>query len=98
MRKQIRRSANAVTAQLISERFVFTTRVEQFLFYLNPKFQVSIFRDCTGLFVSDLVGNPEDQFSRVVAHFIYAFQKHFTDRKGGILQHRYRGSGICRYK
>ena len=26
--------------------------------------------DCTGWFVSDLVRNPEDQFSRVAAHMI----------------------------
>ena len=26
------------------------------------------FRDCTGQFVSDLVANPKDRFSRVVAH------------------------------
>ena len=35
----------------------------------NPKFQLlSIFCSCTDRFVSDLVGNPEDQFSRVAAH------------------------------
>ena len=28
------------------------------------------FCDCTGRFVSDLVGNPEDRFSRVAAHII----------------------------
>ena len=27
----------------------------------------------TGQFVSDLVGNPEDQFSRVTAHIAYTF-------------------------
>ena len=37
-RKQRRRSA--VTAKLIST-FVFATRIVQFLFYLNPKFQAS---------------------------------------------------------
>ena len=41
-RKQRRRSAPAfaVTAKLISA-FVFATRIVQFLFYLNPKFQAS---------------------------------------------------------
>ena len=38
--------------------FVFTTRKVQFLFYLNPKFQIlALFCDCTGRFVSDLFGN-----------------------------------------
>ena len=49
----------AVTAQLISA-FVFATRIVIFLFYLNPKF--SSF-SCKGRFVSDLFGNPQDQFS-----------------------------------
>ena len=30
--------------------------------------------NCTGRFVSDLVGNPEDRFSRVTAHFVWLFQ------------------------
>ena len=29
--------------------------------------EISSFCDCTGQFVSDLVGNPEDRFSRVAA-------------------------------
>ena len=29
---------------------------------------LACFCDCTGWFVSDLVGNPEDRFSRVAAH------------------------------
>ena len=41
----------AVTANLISA-FVFATRIVQFFFYLNLKFQAS-----TGWFVSDLFGN-----------------------------------------
>ena len=58
-------------AKLISA-FVFATRIVHFLFLLNPKFQVSML--LLGLyqtvfwFVSDLVGNPEDRFSRVAAH------------------------------
>ena len=59
MRKQRRRSA----AKLISA-FVFATRIVQSLFSLNPKFQASsLLCDCTGWFVSDLVGNLEDRFS-----------------------------------
>ena len=41
MRKQRRRSAVRVSAQLISA-FVFATQIVHFLCYLNPKFQVSI--------------------------------------------------------
>ena len=45
----------------------FATRKVQFLFFLNLKFQASaFFCDGTGQFVS--VGNPEGQFSGVVAH------------------------------
>ena len=51
------------TAKLISA-FVFATWIVQFLFFLNPKFQVS------SLFLiwSELIVNPEDRFSRVAAH------------------------------
>ena len=45
------------------QHFVFATKIVQ-SFFLNPKF----FRDCTDQFVSDLVGNPEDWFSRFTAH------------------------------
>ena len=38
---QLRGNREAVTAKLISA-FVFATRIVQFLFYINPKFQVSI--------------------------------------------------------
>ena len=59
-----------VTAKLISA-FVFATWIVQFLFFLNPKFQVlACFCDCTCWFVSDLVRNPEDWFSRVAAHIV----------------------------
>ena len=63
MRKQ-------VTAKLISA-FVFATRIVQFLFFLNPKFQASSlgFCDCRCRFVSDMVGNPEARFSHVAAQF-----------------------------
>ena len=50
-----------VTANLI-RAFVFATWIVQFLFFLNPK-SVSVI-------VSDLVGNPEDRFSRVAAQII----------------------------
>ena len=40
MQKQRRRSASQLTAKLISA-FVFATRIVQFLFFLNPKFQAS---------------------------------------------------------
>ena len=32
---------------------------------------LAFFCDCTGWFVSDQVGNPEDQFSRVMAHIAF---------------------------
>ena len=40
----------------------------------KPKTQISCasFCDCTGPFVSDLVGNPEDRFSRDAAHLVNA--------------------------
>ena len=57
----------AVTAQLISA-FVLATQKVLFLFYLKySKFQ-AFFCYCAGQFVSDLIANLEDQFSRVVAH------------------------------
>ena len=59
----------AVTAKLINA-FVFATRIVQFLFFLNPKFQPSkLLCDCTAWFLSDLVGNPEVGFSRITAQF-----------------------------
>ena len=60
----------AVTAQLIIA-FVFTTWIVQYLFFLNTKLPASsLFCDCTGQFVSELVGNTEDWFSRVAANVI----------------------------
>ena len=32
---------------------------------------LTIFCGCTAQFVSDLVGNPEDRFSRGAAHFVF---------------------------
>ena len=56
---------DTVTALLIST-FVFATRIEQCLFFLNLK---AIFCDFTGWFLSDLVRNPNDLFSHVVAQY-----------------------------
>ena len=57
----------AVTTQLISA-FVFATWIVlQPLYLLNQKFQASC---CTTRFVSDLVGNPKDRFSRNAAHIL----------------------------
>ena len=36
---------------------------------------LACFCDCTGRFVSDLVGNPEDRFSRVAAHMSCMWRK-----------------------
>ena len=63
---------HTVTAQLISA-FVFATQnlILQLLFFLNPKFQASSLwpsSETAGHYVSDLVGNPKDWFSRVAAH------------------------------
>ena len=62
----------AVTAQLISA-FVFATRIVQFLFFLNPKFQASIhFLHVLCLCSSVCVGpdrKPYGWFSRDAAHF-----------------------------
>ena len=58
----------AVTAKLISA-FVFTTWIVQLPSTLSQNFKpLACFCDCTGRFVSHLVGNPKDRFSRVMAH------------------------------
>ena len=63
MRKTKTQISFAIAAKLISA-FVFATQIVQTLYFLNPKFQASShISDCTALFVSDLVGNPEDWFS-----------------------------------
>ena len=54
---------DAVTAQLISA-FVFATQKIQNLKLL------ALFNVCTDRFVSDLVGNPKERFSRVAAPII----------------------------
>ena len=53
----------AVTVKLIST-FVLTTLLVQFLLYLYPILEDSSF------LMWDLVGNPEDRLSCVVAHMI----------------------------
>ena len=74
MQKQMRRSV-AVTVKLISA-FVFATQIIQFLFFLNLKFQASslllwLYMSVVRVgFVSDLIGTPEDWFSRIMAHMI----------------------------
>ena len=75
MRKQAQISC-AVIAQLISA-FVVAARIVQFLLYLSLKFQdIDFCCDCTGRFVSDLVGNPNCWFLRIWAHF---FSNSFQD-------------------
>ena len=61
--------SNCTADQRLCFRYtVFATRIVQFLFFLNLKFQpFSLFWNCTDRFVSDLVRCPEDRFSRVVA-------------------------------
>ena len=52
--------------------FVFATQIEQFLFYLNPKFQAS--SHLLLLYSLVCVGpgrNPEDRFSHNEAHVVY---------------------------
>ena len=70
-----------VTAKLISA-FVFATRIVQFLFYLNPKFQESISFLC--LYRPVCVGpvrKPHCWFSHEVAHIL---TKHFLKSLGSI--------------
>ena len=59
----------AVTAQQFNAH-VFAIRIVLSLHFLSPKFQASIFYDCTARFVSNLVGNPEDLFSHSEAHLV----------------------------
>ena len=62
----------AVTASLILS-FVFATQIILlFTFTWNLTFKLLVcFIDCTGRFVSYLVGNPEDRLSRVAAQLFY---------------------------
>ena len=46
----------------------------------NQNFKIlALYCDCTGRFVSDLVGNPEDRFSRVAAHSIKQGQLQYLE-------------------
>ena len=68
--KQRRRSSFAVTAKLISA-FVFATRIVQFLFYLNPKFQASCYFLCLySLVCVEPVRKPHCWFSHVMAQIL----------------------------
>ena len=56
------------------QRLCFATQIELFRYFLNPKFPASSYLCWYSLVVSDLVGNPEDRFSCVVAHVLsYSF-------------------------
>ena len=67
MRKLTKQRRISAAAQLISA-FVFATRIVQSLFFLEPNTKfLAVLCECTGRFVSDLVGNPEDRFSSVAA-------------------------------
>ena len=66
----------AVTAKLISA-FVFATRIVQFLFYLNPKFQASSYFLC--LYRSVCVG-PVRKFSHEAAPLLF-LEYEFTDNQ-----------------
>ena len=57
----------AVTAQMISA-FVFATRIDHSSSYIRNFKLLTFFCDNAGRFVSGLVGNSEDRFSRVAAH------------------------------
>ena len=68
----------AVTAQPISA-FVFAPEIVQRLFFLNMKFQASVFFVSTVWFVSDLVRDPDCWFSHakaqiytLIAHLMYS--------------------------
>ena len=40
---------------------------------------LAFFCDCTGWFVSDLVGNPKDRFSRIAAHIVLVAPRFATN-------------------
>ena len=47
--------------------FRYSDNTIPFLLKIQNFKRLALFNDCTGRFVSDLVGNPEDRFSRVAA-------------------------------
>ena len=71
--------------------FVFATRIVHLLYFVNPKVPVSSLLLCLYSSVSDLVGNPEDRFSRVTVQLSdtrgwYAtVTKHNIDKRQYIL-------------
>ena len=64
----------AVTVLLISA-FIYTTKIVQSLFFLNPKFQASshLLWLYSPVCVSDQVGNPKDRFYHDGAHMYSIF-------------------------
>ena len=63
----------AATGKLINA-FVFATQIVQyssFTYIQNFKI-LAFFRECTGQFVSDRVGNPEDGFARIAAQLVHS--------------------------
>ena len=73
MRKPVFCICENKDADQLRSAFVFTTRIVQSLYFLNPKFQASSHHcGCTARFVWDLVGNPEDRFSHNETHIIRA--------------------------
>ena len=70
MRKTKAQINCALTAKLISA-FVFAAYIVYSFYFLYPKFHAStthIICDRTARLMSELVGNPEDRFSRDAAH------------------------------
>ena len=82
----------AVIAHLISG-FVFATRIVQShsSFTYNQNFKILAFTcGCIGRFVSDLVRNPEDSFSRVTAHIslhTYMYSSSSADSGRALVRH-----------
>ena len=66
------KGADQLHGYLIST-FVFATKIVQSLFFLNPKNfkSLAIFCSCTAIFMSDLVRNTEDGFSRDGAQMVF---------------------------
>ena len=62
------------------QRLCFATRIVQFFFYLNPKFQASSSFLC--LYRSDLFGNHIVGFStRRLKYFLMKFSHYYSSRK-----------------
>ena len=63
-----KKGADQLHGDRIAEQRLSFCYIVQSFYFLNPKFEASIFFVCTAQFVSDLVRNSEDRFSRDVAH------------------------------